>query len=881
MADEGRSRQDLWASEASLSLLGPVRLVGRNGDELTPKARKTRALLAVLALSKGSVPRSRLTDLLWGDRGEEQAKASLRQALYELRALTSAGLLSSTREFVTIGPKRLWTDAGALEEALDKERPAAIADGLEQVQWPPLADLDDVTPELDEWVRDERNRIASVLVERARDAAETALSDGEPATARRIADCLERIDPIDERAVRAGARADLALDDRAAAHRRISRFEQRLSDELGLESSAETRALLKGAPGTHATPARIAAPASSPPSSSRRRLVAFVAVAVLALAALLAFLLRPAGASAMPSVAVLPFESAGPSAHAYFAPGVSDEILNLLSREQEIRVVGRVSAAEIANRPNSLEVAHRLGITHLLDGSVQTAGDRVVVIVTLTRVSDGQQMWSERYERRVGDIFAVQGDIASTVASRLARSFGKPVARTTSPQVYDRYLAARQLIRERRELTLVEADRLLREAIRLDPNYAPVYAELAQEVMLRSDHPTSYGSIPLDRARAEALQLARKAIELDPNLGDAYAAMGFVNLQDKGSAPYYRKAVELSPQRSDYHRWLATSLNQQFRYDEAISEYRRAIEIDPLWYINYDHLAAALTFVGRDAEARQIIGHFLQLSTDDRAKMLLLQDYAKNTLDVPGYVRYSRALFQRFPDERNIRFNYASALAALGERKLPARLMADDPLASALLRNDWAALATGAARQGRNFWDRSDLWGTATLLVASGHSDALVRIYDQTQQFMRSGDVDIDFVAVPATVVALRQQGRGPEADRLLRIFTNFQAGLPDAGMGGHQKQLNLAFIAALAGRGDEAMARLDKVTRDAPLVLQTPAESLLNSPYLVGLRNDPRLAAIDERLRASVNAERGKAGLPPIGRSAWISDPKTLLTKN
>jgi DNA-binding SARP family transcriptional activator len=104
MADEGRSRHDIWASEGSLSLLGPVRLSSRTGEDQTPKARKTRSLLAVIALAKGNVPRSQLTNLLWGDRGEEQAKASLRQARYELRDLTGAGLLTVTREFVSAGP---------------------------------------------------------------------------------------------------------------------------------------------------------------------------------------------------------------------------------------------------------------------------------------------------------------------------------------------------------------------------------------------------------------------------------------------------------------------------------------------------------------------------------------------------------------------------------------------------------------------------------------------------------------------------------------------------------------------------------------------------------------------------------------------------------
>src|SRR4051812_15831288 len=112
MADQGQAGDLLWSSELTLELLGPVRLGNSAGDDLTPKARKTRALLAVLALSKGTVSRLRLTELLWGDRGEEQAKASLRQALYELRGLSGRGYLSADREGVSLGPKKLSTDLG-------------------------------------------------------------------------------------------------------------------------------------------------------------------------------------------------------------------------------------------------------------------------------------------------------------------------------------------------------------------------------------------------------------------------------------------------------------------------------------------------------------------------------------------------------------------------------------------------------------------------------------------------------------------------------------------------------------------------------------------------------------------------------------------------
>src|SRR6476469_291890 len=161
MADQGQAADLLWSSEARLELLGPVRLGNSAGDDLTPKSRKTRALLAVIALSKGPVSRARLTDLLWGDRGEDQARASLRQALYELRKLVSGGYLKSDRESIALGPRRLATDLSEIQRLIDERDINGLAGALGRIESPLLASLDDITPELDDWLRDERAWIGS------------------------------------------------------------------------------------------------------------------------------------------------------------------------------------------------------------------------------------------------------------------------------------------------------------------------------------------------------------------------------------------------------------------------------------------------------------------------------------------------------------------------------------------------------------------------------------------------------------------------------------------------------------------------------------------------------------------------------------------------
>src|SRR5438270_3575890 len=731
MADQGQSRELLWSSEIKLELLGPVRLVNSAGDDLTPRARKTRGLLAVLALSKGPVARVRLTHLLWIDRGAEQAKASLRQALYELRNLASGGYLQADRESASLGPKALSSDLAAIYRCIDALDADGLADALQGCDYPILGSLDDVTPEFDDWLRDERARISREIIERSIHLAQSCLS-ANPSLSRRIADQLERLDQVDERVAQLAIRADLAAGDRAAAARRHQRFNARLKDELGLEPSADTDALLRDSSAKFEQKSvRAEARSESIGTGRKRNVLARAAALTLLIGAGIGYmLLRPAPASATPTVAVLPFDDLGRESQSYFASGVSDEILNLLARQQSLKVLGRVSAEQLARGTDSLRTARSLGVGYLLDGSVRSAGDRVLVIARLTRVSDGSQVWSDRYERRIGDIFAVQGDIASAVASHVAQSFTAARPQGTTPAVYDRYLAARQLTRERREVTLREAERLLREAIALDPHYAPAFAELAQVIMLESNHPTAYGSLPVSQARAEAAPFARKAIALDPNLGDSYAALGFLSLTlDADSEPYFQRAVQLSPQRPEFHRWHAETLLARNRYDEGIAEFKRAVDIDPLWGLNYDHLMGALYQVGRKDEARSYEKRFLALSSDERAKQLIILSLQKLDNNFAGELKTAEALNRVYPDERQNKINLAASLAKLGERQRASEIIAFDPLASAAMRGDWTGLARTAGSHDSNFWDQSGRWDTASSLVASGHSAPIPRLY--------------------------------------------------------------------------------------------------------------------------------------------------------
>lgn len=885
MADQGQSANLMWSSDATLELLGPVRLGNAAGEDLTPKARKTRALLAVLATCRSPLPRSRLIHLLWGDRGEDQAKASLRQALYELRFLTSTGYLKADRESVMFGPKMLGTDIQALNDAIARKSSGALADLLTDVELPLLGSLDDITPEFDDWLRHERSKLGTSIVDSGLVLGQHALETGDLASARRLADQLERFDPLDERVTRLGIAADLDAGDRSAAVRRHGRLAGHLKSELGIEPATETDAMLKRTRGpAPILTARAPIPATIIGKQSPRTKIVIATLCGLILAAGLAwFALRTSPVSATPTIAVMPFDGIGSSDDNHLAAGVSDEILNLLSHQNRFRILGRVSAEEVAHQPNLLAEARRLGITYLLDGSVQASGRKLLVIVRLTKTSDGTQLWSERYERTAGDIFDIQNDIANAVASRMALSLGPASPQQTSPEVYDRYLAARQLERDRREANLVQARTLLKEAIELDNRYAPAYAELSQVTLLLADHPASWGETPYSQARARAEAYARKAISLDPNLGDGWAAMGFLTFSDRRSEAYYARAVALSPQRADFHRWYAQSLKDAHKYDQAIQEYKRAVAIDPLWGINVDHLVGALMELGRTKEADAYTKRFLSLSTDRRAKLMFLRSIANFDFRMAEALQYSRELMQTYPDERQSRFSYASALAAIGERKQAIAVLGDSVEARAVLSADWGGLARAARADGAGYWDYlGNFWNATDLLLASGHGDVLVSLYDQALPALGKGQVLMDSVASIDTVLALREAGRTADADRLERFAVARAQSVPDAGYAGVFRRMTRMYHSLYTGQREQGLRLLESFGNEQPRqLLLLPSMSLRWMPIFRALVGDPRFEAVDEKVRMSLNAQRAKAGLPPITREDWISDPKTLLTKN
>jgi adenylate cyclase len=314
-----------------------------------------------------------------------------------------------------------------------------------------------------------------------------------------------------------------------------------------------------------------------------------------------------------PTIAVLPFvNKSGDPPQEYFSDGLSENVLAALGQSPHLFVVSRNSTFSYKGKPIDLaEVGRTLRVRYVVEGNVQKLGDRIRVAAQLSDVQGGKQVWAERYDRPLQDVFAIQDDIADRIAARLgasiqraevAASLRKP---TTDLTAYDYYLRGRSLRQTGQKDQSFEARALFKKAIELDPNFAPALAELAfsdyREVSLRWDPPNR------DRVLTRGLAYAERALAADPGLPLAHMAMGDLllrRLAHDEAVRWAKRAIELNPSEAEYQAGLANILTFMGRSDEAIPLMQRAFELDPLHPPNYDmYLGRALLLSRRPNEA--------------------------------------------------------------------------------------------------------------------------------------------------------------------------------------------------------------------------------------------------------------------------------------
>ena len=327
---------------------------------------------------------------------------------------------------------------------------------------------------------------------------------------------------------------------------------------------------------------------------------------------------------AAPSIAVLPFVNMSPEPeNEYFSDGLSEELINALSTLEGLHVTARTSAFRFRGKELDIrEIGRLLNVATVLEGSVRKAGRRIRITAQLINVADGYHIWSERYDRELDDIFAVQDEISLAIVDKLkVKLLGeekrKLVKRyTDNLEAFDLYLQGRFHLHKCTKESIKKSLDCFHEAIQKDQRYALAYFGMAEAHVV----PANLGLTPSRESIPRAKAAALKALELDSALAEGHAILGFISLTYDWDWPAaeqsFKRAIELNPNCPEAHYPFASYLSALARHEEAAAEARRALDLDPLSGITNANMAYVLYSARRFDEAIEHCRKALRIEPD-------------------------------------------------------------------------------------------------------------------------------------------------------------------------------------------------------------------------------------------------------------------------
>ena len=590
-----------------IALFGGFCIRYGRGQSLELPGRKDRALIGFLAVSPGvQYSREKLAGLLWGESGERQARDSLKQAILRLRRSlgpASTMPLVANRQFVTLDPESVAVDVGLFERLLSEGTAEALERAIALYRGDLLEGVQVRDAAYEDWLSAERQRLRILTVEASARLMDQSLAAGQRDRAAAAARRLLSLDPLHEAACRTLMQAHAERGERAQALKLFERLRDRLGGELSVAPEPDTVRLYDELRGRRATPAGQRQEGEPQPAPPER-----------------------------PSIAVLPFSNIGDDAEQqYFADGLTEDITTDLSRISGLFVASRHSA--LAYGGNQVQQAARdLKVSHVVLGSVRKAANRVRITAQLIDGATGGHLWARRYDRHLDDIFALQDEIAQSIADTLKvqllpeERLSGTIHSTTNVQAYQYYLLGRSFyLRGLDQHSLRMAREMFAKAIEIDPGYARAYAAIA----MCESHLT-IGD--LEVTQESFLHHCRRALELGPHLAEAFVL--------KGLSQYVAG-----------------------RYTVAAPEFERAIQLDPeLFEANFfygrNHLLQ-----GHHARAAELFKRAAALRANDYRTPGLLGKCCKAMGDRDGLMAAARQCLQRVETEIEVHPDNAGALA--------------------------------------------------------------------------------------------------------------------------------------------------------------------------------------------------------------------------
>lgn len=599
-------------------------------------------------------------------------------------------------------------------------------------------------------------------------------------------------------------------------------------------------------------------------------IIALLSVAVVYFAATHEW--NPASEATGVSIAVLPFEnrSAIPD-DLYFTDGIHEDILTQLAKISSLIVISRTSVMPYRGSDKALpKIAAELGVTNILEGGVQRAGNRVRINLQLIEAESDRHLWAETWDRELTaeNVFTIQSEIATSIAgilhTKLLPQERESIASmpTLVTEAYDAYLLGRRQLASRNKADLEAAQRFLQRAVELDPGFALAWAGLADSLMLLSFYGDQQDQGMLEEAARAA---ARQALDLAPQLGEANASYGVV-LKSQGSppeeyAPYLLRGVELAPGSAEARRWLSNYLAEVNRHAEALEHLEKAVRLDPLSPIVRVTLGEAYARMGRHEDAVKQWLKALEIDPVFTPARMSLAEFASNDI----VLKYTTSAYGVKPSDAWVLLQFVLSYLELGD---------DIRAADWLAELDRVAADSGQAKIGhlnlalyRGEEEEAVRWAQAllpqeggvtvpsrTLMLYDlrhGNLQAALERYRSKYPQLLENDPDIADQVWAATEIAmlLMAMGDTARADRLLQKtleFIHTSAGEDQLGY-----TVTQARVSALQGRHEEALAGL-RTALDNGWKFQWWF-LLPRDPVFDALRPDPRFQALIDGMSAEM----------------------------
>ena len=579
------------------------------------------------------------------------------------------------------------------------------------------------------------------------------------------------------------------------------------------------------------------------------------------------------------TIAVLPFiDMSAAKDQEYFTDGISEELLNLLANVNEFKVAGRTSSFAFKGRNEDLrEIGRKLGVANVLEGSVRKQGDQLRITAQLVKAADGYHLWSETYDRKLNDVFAIQSEIAGEVSSALKRTLLPAVANaTTTPvtqraptdnvEAYTHYLRGQYLQRTRQGPNLDQALAEFTRATELDPKFARAYSGRALTLVLLA----SYGqrnTLDVEPAVNAAID---RAMALDPTLAEPYAVKSLMLDTEGKAAPSDRialleKAVALNGKDSQTLMWLAAAYGDAGRREDQVRAFERAYALDPLMPVLLSNFAGTLAAYGERERAERLVAELQTLGPDSPMYYNARANLASADGRIDNRVRAYAAAARLHPEDAathtSLHFAYlelGNYAASLREAQEIARInpgssgISQIPLAQALggdVPGARAMLEKALAKEPGSFDLRLAYSYVLMLQRDPRAKDELLGCFPWFLKSPPEIDGGPGSFFAPEAIYLLRQSGDEAHADALARAYREWlDVNLKPAK--GTERGAVLGFRAYLAAANndrDDIVRQLTALYDTGGLVAAYYAREPMVQPHLA----DPRVAELMKKFDA------------------------------